>query len=132
MLLLALLPLFFLTPLVGTAGAQKEVDTPTLFGITSVLVNKNAIEVVKDETLLAGLDLWAGGKRVAKATVVVGDTFEVTDKQHLGYSFKLVEVGQGLATLETTYWTAFLGRKPTHSTSIRVVGSYVTRRKERR
>jgi hypothetical protein len=132
MAVLALLSLILLGPLAGGATGQRVVDTPELFGITSALVKGNALEVVKDDTLPPGLDLWFAGNRVTRASVKVGETFEVTDRIHVGHSFKLVAIKKGAAHLETTDWTAFLGRKPTRSTSTRTVRSYLTQRRVRR
>ncbi len=77
---LALLSLILLGPLAGGATGQRVVDTPELFGITSALVKGNALEVVKDDTLPPGLDLWFAGNRVTRASVKVGELRRGTSK----------------------------------------------------
>ena len=125
--LLLVLPLLAL----GMASPPQTVDGPRLFGIQSVIVGKRSIEVTKDATLPAGLDLRKQGERLAKATVKVGESFEVTDGHHIGHTFKLLAIKDGRATVEAVHWMALLGAKPTRSESTIEVWSYVTRRERK-
>jgi hypothetical protein len=108
----------------------ETVDVPRLFGIASLIVAGNSIEVTQDETLPTGLELRTTTARGSRATVNVGESFDITDGHHYGYSYKLLAIEKGTAKIDTTPWTAFLGEKPTQSTSTTYVRSYVTRRKE--
>ena len=119
---------FVLCP--GVLAFQATVDVPHVYGIASLQVKKDSIEVVRDETLPAGLDLRKDGERVEKATIKVGESFAVTDGHHIGHGFKLIAIEDGAAKLQTTFWTSFLGREPTESKSTDLVRSYVTRRKK--
>jgi len=114
----------------GVLAFQVTVPVANVYGIASLQVKKDSIEVVKDETLPAGLDVRKDGERVEKATIKVGESFAVTDGHHVGYGFKLVAIEDGAAKLQTTYWTSFPGREPTESKSTDLVRSYVTRKKK--
>ena len=115
----------------GASGERPEtVNAPLLFGIASLVVGASSIEVAQDETLPAGLELRTRTARGPKATVKVGESFDITDGHHYGHSYKLLAIVKGTAKIETTPWTAFLGEKPTQSTSTTFVRSYVTRRKK--
>jgi hypothetical protein len=114
----------------GAVESPETVDTPYLYGIASVVVGKDAIEVTHDQTLPSGLDLRKDGARVSKATVKVGESFAVTDGHHIGHSFKLLAIEGRTARLETAFWMSFLGEPPTRSTSTMTVRSYVTRKKK--
>jgi hypothetical protein len=114
----------------GVADRPEMVDVPLLYGIASLVVRSDSIEVTKDGSLPRGLDLRTKGGSVSKATIKVDESFDVTDGHHLGYSFKLLSIDKGMATLEMVFWTAFLGAEPTRSTSTTQVRSYVTRRKK--
>ncbi len=116
-------------PFPGVLDSQETVDTPHLYGIASLLVKNDSIEVTRDSSLPSGLDLRKDGERVEKATIKVGESFAVTDGHHVGDSYKVIAIEEGAATIETTSWTSFLGREPTQSKSTRAVRSYVTRRK---
>jgi hypothetical protein len=106
----------------------ETLDVPHLFGIASLVVVGNSIEVTQDETLPRGLELRTT-TRGSKATVKVGESFAITDGHHYGYTYKLLALEKGIAEIEMTPWTAFLGEKPTQSTSTIHVRSYRTRRK---
>lgn len=103
----------------------ETVDVPRLFGIASLVVVGNSIEVTQDETLPIGLELRTRTVRGSKATVKIGESFDITDGHHYGYSYKLLAIEKGTARIEMTPWTAFLGEKPTQSTSTTYVRSYV-------
>ena len=90
----------------------------------------NSIEVTQEATLPIGLELRTRTARDSKATVKVGESFDITDGHHYGYTYKLLALEKGIAKIEMTNWTAFLGEKPTQSTSTTYVRSYVTRRKQ--
>ena len=120
--------MFVLRP--GVLEFQAIVDVPHVYGIASLQVKKDSIEVVRDDTLPSGLDLRKDGARVEKATIKVGESFAVTDGHHVGHDFKLIGIQDGAAKLETTFWTSFPGREPTESKSTELVRSYVTRRKK--
>jgi hypothetical protein len=119
---------FVLRP--GVLEFQAIVDVPHVYGIASLQVKKDTIEVVRDDSLPSGLDLRKDGERVEKATIKVGESFAVTDGHHLGHGFKLIGIQDGAAKLQTTFWTSFPGREPTESKSTELVRSYVTRRKK--
>jgi hypothetical protein len=115
----------------ATSGERPEtVNGPLLSGIASLVVGASSIEVAQDSSLPSGLELRTATVRAPKATVKVGETFEITDGHHYGYSYKLLAIEKGTAKIEITPWTAFLGQEPTQSTSTMSVRSYVTRRKE--
>ncbi len=116
--------------LLSLGDRPETVNGPRLFGIASLVVVGDSIEVTKDATLPPGLDLRTKGGTLAKATIRVGESFDVTDGHHFGHSFKLLAIEKDLAKLETTFWTSFLGAKPTRSTSTIQVRSYVTRRRK--
>ena len=123
---LFLLSLLWLSPLAGSA--QQVVETPLLYGIGSLTVGDEGIEVTRDEAVPPGLELRKRGERLEKATLAVGESFELSDGHHFGFGYKLLAVEDGSATVETSHWTALLGREPTESKSTDTVRSYVTRR----
>jgi len=108
------------------ADAQT-VAVPRLFGVASLVVAGDSIEVTQDETLPPGLELQTKAATAPRATIKVGETFEITDRHHFGYAYKLLAIEKGMAKIEMTMWTAFLDEKPTRSTSTVEVRSYVTR-----
>lgn len=116
--------------LLGLEDRPETVDLPRLYGIASLVVAADSIEVTKDATLPPGMVLRKQGQGLARATIKVGESFEVTDGHHLGHGFKLLAIEKGVAKLQTTFWTAFLGAKPTSSTSAIQLRSYVTRKKK--
>ena len=107
-----------------------SVDARRVYGIASLQVKKDSIEVVRDDTLPSGLDLRKDGERTERATIKVGESFVVTDGHHIGHSFTLIAIEDGAAKLQTTFWTSFPGREPSESTSTELVRSYVTSRKK--
>ena len=112
-------------------GERPEmVDVPRLFGIASLVVVGNSIEVTQEETLPTGLELRTRTATGSKGTVKVGESFDITDGHHYGYAYRLLAIEKGIAKVEMTMWTAFLGEKPTRSTSTMDVRPYVTRRRE--
>ena len=115
---------------IGLSDPPEMVDVPRLFGIASLVVRSDSIEVTKDDSLPGGLDLRTKDGSASKATIKVAESFDVTDGHHLGYRFKLLSIDKGMATLEIVYWTAFLGAEPTDSTSTSQVRSYVIRRRK--
>ena len=106
------------------------VGVPLLHGIAALVVGSDSIQVTKDDGLPSGFDLRTKGGSVSKATIKVGESFDVTDGHHFGDSFKLLSIDKGIATVQTVHWTAFLGAEPTHSTSTSQVRSYVTRQRK--
>ena len=106
-------------------------DMPRLFGIASLVVSRDQIEVTQDETLPSGLELRTRTAKGPKATVEVGESFDITDGHHYGYAYRLLAIEKGTAKIEMTHWTAFLSEKPTESASTMHVRSYRTRRKRR-
>ena len=106
----------------------ETVDVPRLFGIGSLVVVGNFIEVTQDQTLPVGLELRTSTTARGNATVNVGESFDITDGHHYGYTYKLLAIEKGIAKIEMTNWTAFLGEKPTESKSTTYVRSYVSRR----
>jgi hypothetical protein len=114
---------------VAAVDQPEVVETPPLYGIGSVVVGARAVEVTKDRTLPDGIDLRKGGERVGKASVKIGESFEVTDGHHVGWAFKLLAIEGGRARLEVVNWMALLGEKPWRSVSTTEVRSYVTRKR---
>jgi hypothetical protein len=114
----------------ATLDAPVTVNAPQLFGIASLEVKKNSIEVTRDETLHRDLELRKDGRSAQRAIVKVGESFSITDGHHYGYSFKLIGTDGSVAAIEEILWTSFLGQEPTQSKSTRTVRSYVTKRKK--
>jgi hypothetical protein len=111
----------------GPAESGATPEGPRLFGIASLVVAGDHVEVTQDPTLPSGLELQTQAAAGSRATVKVGESFDVTDRHHFGYTYKLLGIQKGVATIEMTIWTAFLGAEPTQSTTTIGVRSYVTR-----
>ena len=94
----------------GLADRAEMVDVPLLYGIASLVVGSDSIEVTKDDSLPRGLDLRTKGGSVSKATIRVDESFDVTDGHHLGHSFKLLSIDKGMATLEMEHQAALPSR----------------------
>lgn len=103
----------------GVAASQEAVDVPHLFGIASLSVKSDFIEVTKADTLPSGLELKKDWENVEKATIDVGGSFAVTDGHHVGYNFKLIAIQKGAAKLEMTPTMSLPAEIATGSRSLR-------------
>src|SRR5882724_9952390 len=94
--LLLLLLCAFILMLRGAASFATEPEAPTLFGIAKLVVGTDSVEVTLNDSL-QGLNLYpARGEdstaNVKSLTAKLGDTFTVTDRQHVSVVYKLLRI----------------------------------------
>src|SRR4051812_38415112 len=115
-LLLLLLCAFLLLPR-GAASFAADSKAPTLLGIAKLVVGTASVEVTLDDSL-QGLGLYpALGEdstaNVKSLTAKLGESFTVSDRQHLTFVYKLLRINAGSATLHETQF-ALLPGYPEH------------------